>query len=135
LLFTAGGLTAALSMTFQQRPLSSRCRRPPRRTWSVSFKTLNCVLSTPRASLSCRRTSSLLAASAVSGRRYFFFNEGPAYSLLPLLPATRALLVCKTETGKKVAKNSRRAASIAEGGRRRPCRRCGHQSCGIGLGG
>jgi len=59
-----------------RRPPSSRCRGRPRRTSSGSFKTRNCALSTRSASLSCRRTSSLLTASAVSRRRFICFMRG-----------------------------------------------------------
>jgi len=41
-------------------------------TWWASSRTPNCAPSTASVLLSCRRTSSFLAASAASGRSFFF---------------------------------------------------------------
>eukprot|EP00955_Chlamydomonas_euryale_P105431 365637-Chlamydomonas_euryale.AAC.4 len=51
------------------RPPCWRCRRPPRLTWSACSRTPTLRPSTPSASPSCPRTSSLRAASVASARK------------------------------------------------------------------
>jgi hypothetical protein len=47
------------------------CRKPPRPTSSASSRTPTCAQSTPNASPSCQRTSSLPAASEASAVKCF----------------------------------------------------------------
>ena len=63
-------------------------RRRRRPTSCASSRTLNCVRFTPTASLRWKGTSSLLAASAASGRS-FFHEDVPALGLLQSISSLR----------------------------------------------